>query len=230
MNSINIEMLQIVAGGLGNLLEEMIFVGGAVTELYASNPNISDIRTTVDVDCVIELSSRISHVELEKKLRAKGFENDITPDAPICRWIYRGVKVDIMPSESEILGFSNLWYSEGIREKIPQSLPNGTRIFIFSLEYYLASKFESHKNRGGNDLRQSHDFEDIIYILDNASEVEEQIQKAHNGVKVYLQEECRNLTRNSGLLEGLECALPYGSGSERSEIVEELIQRIAGID
>jgi len=44
MPSSNIIMLQAVANGLGNLKDEMVFVGGAVAELYASNPAASDIR------------------------------------------------------------------------------------------------------------------------------------------------------------------------------------------
>lgn len=37
-------MLQTVANGLGDLKEEIVFVGGAVAELYANDPAASDIR------------------------------------------------------------------------------------------------------------------------------------------------------------------------------------------
>jgi hypothetical protein len=59
MASRNTKMLQTVAFGLGTLKDEMVFVGGAVAELYASNPELSDIRPTIDVDCVIEISSKL---------------------------------------------------------------------------------------------------------------------------------------------------------------------------
>jgi len=61
MADTNIEMLRIVAMGLGDLRKDMVFVGGAVAELYAGNPALSDIRPTRDVDCVIELRSRTAH-------------------------------------------------------------------------------------------------------------------------------------------------------------------------
>ena len=61
MASTNIVMLQIVADGLEELKEEVVFVGGAVAELYADDPASSDIRPTLDVDCVIELSSRLEN-------------------------------------------------------------------------------------------------------------------------------------------------------------------------
>lgn len=229
MLSENIKMLQTVANGLGNLKNEMVFVGGAVAELYASNPELSEIRPTIDVDCVIELRSRTAHAKLEDKLRAIGFANDTSKGAPICRWIYKDILVDVMPSDPDVLGFSNRWYIEGVEYKISKTLPDETEIFIFPPEYYLASKFEAHKGRGGEDLRQSHDFEDIIYIFDNCSELLESISNTNKTVKAYLKGECANLIVNNGLIEGIESALPYGSDEEATEIVLELIQNIAEI-
>ncbi len=226
----NISMLQTVADGLGDLRDEMVFAGGAVAELYADDPASSDIRPTQDVDCTIELSSYREHTELEEELRTKGFANDTTQGAPICRWIYQDIKVDVMPTDENVLGFNNQWYPGGVGNKIPKILPNGTEIFVFSPEYYLASKFEAHNDRGGNDLRQSHDFEDIIYILDNCTSILEDIRNADEDVKNYLKTECERLFANDGLPEGIESALPYGSDSDRVEIIEGLILEIASLD
>lgn len=193
MTNTNIEMLQTVANGLGELKDGVVFVGGAVAELYADNPAASDIRPTKDVDCVIELKSRMEHTRLQENLRTKGFVHDTSEDAPICRMIYQKIKVDVMPTDEEILGFSNKWYEEGIENRITKTLPDGTVVFIFPQEYYLAAKFEAHKGRGGNDLRQSHDFEDIIYILDNYTEILDSIRNANLTVRLYLKEEFKNL-------------------------------------
>lgn len=59
MSSSNITILQLVANGLGHLRDEVVFVGGCVAELYAEEPELSDIRATQDVDCIIEISSYI---------------------------------------------------------------------------------------------------------------------------------------------------------------------------
>ena len=222
-------MLEAVANGLAYLKEEMVFVGGAVAELYASNPEATDIRPTLDVDCVIEIHSYSAHTEVEDKLRSLGFVNDTTQGAPICRWIYQDILVDIMPSDSEVLGFSNRWYKEGIKNKISKKLPNGTDIFVFSPEYYLAAKFEANKGRGGSDLRQSHDFEDIIYILDNCAELLDSISKTNETVKIYLKEECTNLLNNKGLVEGIESSLPFGSEKEATDIIIQRIQKIGDV-
>jgi hypothetical protein len=230
MSSANIEMLQIVAKGLGELKDEVVFVGGVVAELYADNPAASDIRPTDDVDCVIELGSRVEHGELEEQLRAIGFANDTSEGAPICRWVYQGIKVDVMPTEEGILGFSNRWYPDGIEQKITKVLTDRTEISVFSPAYYIAAKFEAHKNRGGDDLRASHDFEDIVYVLDNCTSIIESIQNTETSVKTYLKEECQKLWNNKGLNEGIECALPYGSDEEATDMVIELIQNITAVE
>ncbi len=230
MPSTNITMLQTVANGLGDLKDEMVFVGGSVAELYVSNPAASDIRPTLDVDCVVELSSKIAHAKLEEQLRAKKFTHDTTQGAPMCRFIYKDILVDVMPTDSNVLGFTNVWYVEGVDNKISKTLPDGTEVFVFRPEYYVASKFEAHKGRGGNDLRQSHDFEDIIYIFDNCPDILDNISNANDTVKAYLMEECQNLLEDEGLTEGIESALPYGSGEESTDIILELIQRIAEIE
>lgn len=229
MPSTNIIMLQTVANGLGELKDEMVFVGGAVAELYADNPAASEIRPTIDIDCVIEISSRLKFARLEENLRARGFKNDMSEGAPICRWIYKDIKVDVMPTDPDVLGFSNKWYQDGIENKITKMIPNGTEVFVFPPEYYLAAKFEAHNARGGNDLRQSHDFEDIIYILDNCSDIPGNISASNPNVKQYLKNECQKLLENPNLTEGIETALPYGSGDEGTDIIIELIQNIANI-
>jgi len=230
MLSTNIDMLQTVANGLGELKDIVVFVGGVVAGLYADDPAASDIRPTKDVDCIIELKSRMEHARLEENLRTKGFVHDTSEDAPVCRMIYQKIKVDVMPTDEKILGFSNIWYKEGIENRITKTLPDKTEVFVFPPEYYLAAKFEAHKGRGGNDLRQSHDFEDIIYIMENCTDLFDDIRNANSTVKIYLKVECRNLLNNNNITEGVENALPYGSGEEGAGIILELIQNIAEIE
>jgi hypothetical protein len=62
-----------------------------------------------------------------------------------------------MPTDPDVLGFTNIWYDGGVTNKISTTLPDGQEIFIFPVEYYLAAKLEAHKSRGGYDLRLSHD-------------------------------------------------------------------------
>jgi hypothetical protein len=51
MNS-SFEMLEVIAGGLRDLLDEVVFVGGATVALYATDPAAPETRPTDDVDFV----------------------------------------------------------------------------------------------------------------------------------------------------------------------------------
>lgn len=220
----HIEGIQIVAQGLGDLLTEVVFVGGAVAEFYATGPASEEARISDDIDCVIEISSRKDYHDLERLLESKGFQHVTTPGAPICRWQYMNVLIDIMPTNAEILGFSNRWYITGIENKVALLLPNGKKISIFPPEIYIASKLEAFNHRGGNDLRQSHDFEDIIYILDNNPDILSTLSNSSEQVKEYLKSQFQILTAREDISEGIECALPYSAESDSVEKILDIFQ------
>jgi hypothetical protein len=223
-SSIHIDNLQIISSALQELNDEVIFVGASVAELYADNPELSEIRPTYDVDCIIELSSYYKYSIMEEKLRRKGFKNDISSNAHICRWSFKEVIADIMPTDEKILGFNNKWYIGGIKVKQQRELPNGNIINILPPEFYLASKLQAHLSRGGSDLRQSHDFEDIIYILDNCSQLTDSITDID--VKSFLQYEFLKLLQNNSLNEAIESALSYGAGMKRVNNVINIMKKL----
>lgn len=219
----NLLRLRIIAQGLGDLCEEMVFVGGSVASLYADDAAASDIRPTTDVDCVTEVASYGSYETLERRLRARGFVNDIESGV-ICRWKYKGQTVDIMPDDARILGFSNPWYSEGYKNKITVNIGLPQRINIFPILYFLASKIEALYARGGTDWRLSHDFEDIIFVLNNNVNIEEIfINESHNSLKTYLKNWATDLLLRPNYVEEIECVLPYGE-SERLEQINRILQ------
>jgi len=94
-----------------------------------------------------------------------GFHHDQESNV-VCRYKYEGITVDIMPTDEEILGFSNRWYKLGLDYILKYELAEDIQIRLFEAPYFLASKFEAFKGRGG-DRRTSYDFEDIVYFLDN---------------------------------------------------------------
>ena len=57
MNELSLRMIEEVASGLDDLNENVAFVGGAVAGLYADDPASEDARPTMDVDCVLQLST-----------------------------------------------------------------------------------------------------------------------------------------------------------------------------
>ncbi len=166
----NYGLLKLAAELLGNLSKDLVFVGGSTTCLYVDPEMSDDLRPTEDVDCVIQAYSMKEYNKLEKELRAKGFVNDTRKNAPICRFVYGELLIlDVMPDNKDILGFSNSWYKPGIENKILVGIGE-YEISIFSLPYFLASKFEAFEGRGKNDPRFSTDLEDIVTVIDGVRE------------------------------------------------------------
>lgn len=199
----SIEMLETVASALGPMLDEIAFVGGATATIYV-NPNYATpLRPTDDVDCVVEIVGRVGFHKLEDRLRNLGFKNDITSKV-ICRWKIGEITVDVMPTDTAILGFSNNWYKLGFENKEETTLPTGRKIFVFPLPIFLATKFEALLSRGGKDWRMAHDLEDILLVISGCDDVLAKIQVSQSEVRSYLSEKCKNFlgrTDSSDLLD-----------------------------
>src|SRR6266576_5044511 len=98
--STNIQMLEIAAGHLEPLLEEVVFVGGATIELWVTDPLAPPLRATADVDVIVEISTRRDYYRFEKRVRKLGFDNDhasrVIPPAT-------ELVLDVMPTTASTL-------------------------------------------------------------------------------------------------------------------------------
>jgi len=222
----NRENVMLVAQALGDICQEVVFVGGSVTDMYVDTKVAPEIRPTDDVDCIVEITTRKNYYDLEERLRSKGFTNDQNENAPICRWLYQGLKVDIMPIDENVLGFSNRWYALGFTEAELYQITPHLSIKIFSLPFFIASKMEAFRNRGKNDYRTSTDFEDIIYVLDNHQNVVKAIKTAPLDVQTFIASECALYLLDKHIREGIQCALPYGSSDNKIHKIESIIKNI----
>lgn len=203
----NLLRIKIVNDVLEELRNNVVYVGGATVAMYKDRP-ASDARITDDVDIVIELATYSGYAAIEEKLWQKGFANDITSQV-ICRYKINGIIVDIMPTEENVLGFKNRWYSEGFKNSIEYSISDSETVKIFKPEYFLASKLDAFNDRGNNDGRLSSDFEDIIYILNNRTTIWEEMENASDNVKNYLREEFSILLENDYFDEWVSAHLDY---------------------
>ena len=115
----NYEYLLLIADALGDLRNDVIFVGGSTAGLLLTDPAAASIRATKDVDAIVEAATLQQYYELENRLPAAGFVRDVNSDV-ICRWRHHasGVLFDQMPIDPAILGFSNRWYPEAARTAV----------------------------------------------------------------------------------------------------------------
>lgn len=220
---VNITRIKAVADLLKVLQQEVVFVGGATVSLYA-NAVAAETRPTDDIDVVIELASYSGYAAIEDRLRIAGFVNDIESGI-VCRYQVQGITVDIMPTEPEVIGFSNKWYPEGFRNAVTVPLDD-IAVKIFSLPYFIASKLEAFKSRGENDYRFSSDFEDIVYVLENGVDAEKLLIDSPASVKKYLKKEFDLLLNDPNLEEGLYAHVEPVTAVQQIIKIETLLKKI----
>jgi predicted nucleotidyltransferase len=231
-NDPNVAMMELVAERLGNALrDDMVFVGGAVTGLLITDPGQPSIRPTEDVDLIVHAAICSDYQRIEKALRERGFVNDMSKDAPICRWRVGAVTVDVMPTLKEILGFSNRWYPLALATAEKTSLPSGTSIRLVAAPVFLATKFEAFDDRGSGDYLFSHDLGDLISVIDGRTELIGECQVADETLKGYLRERFRQLLAAPPFIDALPGHLPGDSASQaRLPDLLETLRRLAEID
>jgi hypothetical protein len=144
----NIELLELAESALGELVEQVVFVGGATIGLWISDPAAPPVRPTDDVDVVVEVATRGGYYDFETKLRGAGFGED-QESGVICRWRHRksGLILDAMPSRGDTLGFENKWQAAALPHAVWCDLPSGARIRAAPPVYMLAMKLEAFSGR-----------------------------------------------------------------------------------
>jgi hypothetical protein len=230
-NDPNIALLERVAERLGDALgEEMVFVGGAVAGLLITDPATPAIRPTEDVDLVCQAVMLADYHRVETALRARGFVQDMRPEAPICRWQVGSVAVDVMPTLEQILGFSNPWYPLALETALPVALPSGQLIRLIAAPVFLATKLEAFDGRGEGDFLFSHDLGDLLAVVDGRDALLEECRASSSMLRGYLADRFRGLLALPAFIDALPGHLPGDAASqERLPELQAKLREIAGL-
>ena len=182
----NVQSVELVAQALGDLCDELILVGGCAASLLIDAPTAPPPRVTYDVDLLAVVTALRSYHLLEEKFAQRGFTRDMSQEAPICRWRIGEILVDLMPTEESVLGFSNRWYPHAADSAMQMTLPSGRSIRLISAAAFLATKFEAFQTRGKSDLVFSHDFEDIINVVEGRAAIVAEVAASAPALCSYL--------------------------------------------
>ena len=187
---VSLELLDLGATALGPLLEEVVFVGGASVVLWITDPAASPPRPTKDVDVIVEVTGLWGYEQFSKRLRAQGFAEDVESRV-ICRWRHArlDLMLDAMPTDPAILGFSNRWQAPALPHAVECRLPSDAVIRAITPPYLLATKLEAFADRGGDDLLGSHDFEDVISLVDGRAALVEEVRASSGELRDYLAQQ-----------------------------------------
>lgn len=230
-NDPNVMLLEVVAEHLGaELLDRMVFVGGAVAGLLITDPAMPSIRPTEDVDLVVQATVLREYHAAEAALKARGFVQDMSADAPICRWRIGALKIDIMPMEKSVLGFANRWYPLAVETAQPFVLPSGRVIKLIIAPVFLATKLEAFADRGKGDFLFSHDLGDMIAIVDGRDSLLEECKQAAPELKSYLQLKFADLMSNAAFRQALSGHLsPDIASQSRLPMLESKLNELVNL-
>ena len=167
-------------------------------------------------------------MDLLKKLRARGFNEDTRDDAPVCRWINDAVVLDVMPTSSDILGFGNFWFDKALEHSLGFELPGHKSINLVTVPYFLITKLAAFRGRGNGDYMLSHDIEDVVAVLDGRSEVISDIKNSGDDLAKELSCQFKMLQEDQRFLDAVSGHMPTdGASQARVPRIIELINLIA---
>ena len=231
----SVELIEAAARALGpELLDEVAFLGAAAMPLW-TEPAAPPWRPTNDVDVVVEVVSLIDYYRLGDRLKSHGFQED--PHArEICAWRHApsDLRIDVMPTEAAILGFTNRWYGEALRTAVAVELPSGIVIRAVAPPYLLATKIEAFKGRGKAadgelDYLGSRDFGDIVALIDGRAELVDEVAAADGPLREYIKVELTRMREHFRFDGGVSAhLLPDWASQARSTLVVERVERMSG--
>lgn len=226
------QMLIQVAEALGSdLLEEVAFVGGCTTALFISDEvTLENIRSTDDVDLIVHVIGYNGFDKLQRQLQVNGFRNampELGEDEPICAMKLGQLRVDFMPDDEAVLGFTNRWYRTALEYSERYALTADLVIRLVDPVYFVATKLDAWKGRGNGDVLGSRDLEDILNVVDGRPELTDEIHQGPEDVRAYIEEEFRALLENS-MFEYAISSQADGY-DERENILFQRIEKMAGV-
>ena len=224
---INREATKKIALALGELNEYVVYVGGAVVSLYIDDPSAEDVRPTKDIDISLEIATLGELEALRKKLIEKGFFQSHEDDV-VCRFHYSDIKVDVMATKTIGWAPGNPWFQVGFNKSQSINL-DGIEIKVLPFPYFLATKFSAFYDRGGKDPRTSHDFEDIVYILNHTSNTDDLIFGSDKKVQLYLKEAFLKILDDTILQEAVIGNLYYENQMARFDKIIDKLKEITNV-
>lgn len=226
---LNPELLAKVTQQLDPLGLNYAFVGGSIVEFLLDRPELTPMRPTDDLDVIVEVMANRRYSDLEVILRQAGFQHDMIPGAPLCRWRLDGLIVDVMPTEGALLGLNTAWFAEALATANPRRIL-GVDVPLISAVAFLATKLTAFADRGDGDYYGSHDLEDIITVIDGRASIVAEITEAAPELRAYVVERIKALSAQPAFQEALAGHLPSDGASQgRLPMLRKRLYNIAGL-
>jgi hypothetical protein len=211
------------ARALGDLRDAVVLVGGCATGLLVTEGHGQTIRRSPDVDVVVQAATGQEYRKVESLLEERGFVHDIRAGAPICRWRYHSIAVDVMPAEAGVLSADNPWYPLALETAQQFSLEDGLAIRLIAAPVFIATRFEAIRTRWQGDLSGGHELADLVTVVDGRPELQEEVRRAPQRVREFVVASFRDLLARPDLPQVLAGIVE--SDAEGQRRLPELLAR-----
>ena len=138
------------------------------------------------------------------------------------------LKVDFMPDDERILGYSNRWYSEAFASAQPYRLTEAITIKLLTPPYFIATKLEAYLGRGNNDPQGSHDMEDILNLFDGRDDIVELIAEEKKGARDYIARQIDLLLTHNDF--GYAIQATAKGDKAREDLIYERLERVRALE
>lgn len=227
MRPVDLDALAAVARQLDQLGIPYAFTGGVVIGFLLDHPHLTTLRPTGDVDAIAAVVTRIQHTALEEQLRQLGFHHDTSEGAPICRWLYQGTKVDVMPAKDTAGQKSNPWFEHALRTASLKTLRH-VAVRVVSAPCFVATKLVAFGDRGKGDFYGSHDLEDVVTVVDGRASLVSELAAEEESLRAFVSTEIRRLLGLPGFTDALPGHLASDEASQqRLPLVLDRLRAIA---
>ncbi|MCH8537131.1 MAG: hypothetical protein LAT66_05090 [Alkalimonas sp.] len=215
------EMLVQVATALNELLPQVVFIGGCTTGLFITDDfSKEQVRYTDDVDLIVNVGSYGAWAQLAGRLRQLGFQESMD-EGVICRMLLGPLKVDFMPDNADILGFSNRWYRDAMTTARDYAMTEGLTIRLVEPVYFVATKLEAYLGRGNGDALSSHDIEDLINIFDGREEIVAELNAVDGELRDFISVQLQALLDDANFEYAVQSA---ARNRQRESLIFERIE------
>ena len=195
--------------------------------LYIDDSSADDVRPKKDVDITMEIASLGELKRIRQELIKLGFRQS-SEDHVMCRFRYQDTKVDVMATKEVGWAPANPWFASGFDKLIKFEIDEVT-IRCLALPYYLATKFSAFYDRGIKDPRTSHDFEDIVYLLNYSTDWVSKVLASDDRVKAYLISCFADILGDAVKQEAIYGNLFYEDQDYRFKKIIEKIKQVSGV-
>lgn len=179
-----------------------VFTGACVLPFLVAPQFVPGLRTTEDVDIIVQILARTHMADVEEKLRSVGFRNDYWSEKNhLCKWLFNEIQVDVLPDH----GGPSDWFKFAASTAVDHQITPSVTIQHISAVAFLVTKLDAFEDRGSRDKYGSKDWEDIIALLDGCANLSAEIKQAPVEVREFIASKIQNLI----LAKHLEDSAPH---------------------